>query len=344
MRKTRKTRKWTMRKKVTIISLAVVLALVAGMGSFAAYLYVKADRAITRIAGPDVPPSSTPSSSVTPPPGGQGQTEEPPEEEVEEDPLRSRLFLIAGVDTRQGGGSLNTDMLLLVAFNLKNRSASLLSLPRDMRVVADDGKARKANYFYAHYYTLDKDTAKAQTKRFFSEQLSLPIDHMVVVNFNTLRKTVDALGGLEINVEMDMLYSDSEDGTNIDLKKGLQKLSGQQTLDYVRYRKSNQGTAESSDFARNERQHVVIRKIADKLATFNGMTQWGKVLDIIGDNISTDIPEDDLRDWISDFRQLRPTEMRTIPMESEWRSPFVYVNKEDWQQAIDALRAELAEQ
>jgi LCP family protein required for cell wall assembly len=235
---------------------------------------------------------------------------------------------------------MNTDLLMLVSFNPQTHSASLLSLPRDLLLKPKSLPSRKANYYYAYYYIKDRSTVIPNTKRFFGDLLGLPIDHMVVVNFDAIRQTVDALGGLIIDVDMDMKYNDSADGTHIDLKKGLQTLNGKQVLDFVRYRKSNQGTQESSDFARNDRQQLVIKQIIEKLGAFQGISQWGKVLDIIGENVKSDIPERDLQQWVFNFPTVKPDHIRSLNVESRWKSPYVYVNKEDLQHALAALRDE----
>lgn len=324
--KRKKTR--TTRKILGIIGI-IAAVLLMGAGVFAAYLYHKTDSAIQSMAAPAA--TAAPESASLPPviPADTKPSVKP------------MIFLLAGVDSRDGGGGvMNTDVLMLVSFNPQTRSASILSLPRDLMIKPKSMPARKANYYYAHHYIKDKAAAIPETKQFFSNLLGLPIDHMVVVNFEVLKQTVDVLGGLTIDVDMDMKYKDSADGTNIDLHKGIQKLNGQQVLDFVRYRKSNQGTEESSDFARNDRQQQVIKQILDKLGAFQGISQWGKVLDIIGTNVKTDIPEADLQQWVLGFPKIKPEQITSLHMDSSWKSPYVYVNKEDLKQALTALREE----
>lgn len=324
-----KMKKRKMRKVVkTIWSLFAVI--IVGVGIYAGYLYYKADAAIQRI-----------SSSVKTLPAFQPTPADEMTAPIPDPGIKPMMIMLAGIDSREGAdGMMNTDVLMLVSYNPDTRSASLLSIPRDLLIKSESSRSRKANYYYAHYYIKDKSEAIPTTKQFFSELFDLPIDYMVVVDFNALRKTVDALGGLQIDVEMDMKYKDSADGTNIDLRKGLQTLDGQHVLDYVRYRKSNQGTRESSDFARNERQQQVIKQILDKLGAFNGISQWGTILDIIGENVTSDIPESVLRQWILNFPKLKPNQMESLQMESVWKSPFVYVKQDDLADALAALRKE----
>ncbi|NWL89757.1 LytR family transcriptional regulator [Paenibacillus sp. 79R4] len=321
------------RKALKIAGMALT-ALILGVCIYVGYIYYKAETTIHRIASPENLTEKYQSSA----PGSDHNAEQ----QVPAPQLKPMIFMLAGVDSRDGsGGTVNTDVLMIVSYNPDTRSAKLLSLPRDLMVKSEFARSRKANYYYAYYYIKDKTAAISNTKQFYSNLLDLPIDYMVVMDFDALRKTVDALGGLQIDVEMDMKYRDTADGTNIDLRKGLQKLDGSQVLDYVRYRKSNQGTQESSDFARNERQQKVIKQILEKLGAFQGISQWGTILDIIGDHVTSDFPESLIRQGILNFSSLKPNQIQTLKMDSIWKSPFVYVKQEDLQKALIELREEV---
>ncbi|MBB6734357.1 LCP family protein [Cohnella zeiphila] len=311
-------------------------ALVILIGSYAGYLYYKADRALGRIAAPPSPSASASASpSAEPSPSASGDNADTQTDN------RPMTFLLAGIDSRAGsGGTLNTDVMMLAVLNPADRKMTLLSLPRDMELKPQTLSSHKANYYYAYFYNKDKDTAIANTKEFFGDLFQLPIDHMVLINFDGLRQLVDAVGGLDIDVDMDMKYRDTADGTNIDLRKGQQELDGQQVLDFVRYRKSNEGTQESSDIARNARQQQVLSQMINKLATFQGMTQWGKVLDIAGDSVRTDIPESDLRSWILDFQSMKPETTQILTLDSKWVNPYIVVDENNLRQSIDTLRTE----
>ncbi|PYI52589.1 LCP family protein [Paenibacillus flagellatus] len=310
------------RNKWLLSAAAVLGALLIGTASYAGFLYQKADSTLERIsvAGPS-------SSDET---GGKTET-------VQAKPI---TFLLAGVDHRDGsGGSMNTDVLMLVAWNPQAREATLLSLPRDLELKPKSLSSQKANYYYAYFYNKDKETAIAETKTFFGDLLQLPIDYMAVIDFDGFRQWVDQLGGLEIDVDMDMRYTDEEDGTRIDLKKGLQKLNGKQTLDFVRYRKSNDGTAESSDLERNARQQQVLGKLLDKMTSLGGIAQWSGLLDTIGRSVRTDVPADRLREWALQAGKLKPEKFELIPLEGRWDSPYIVPKEDDLAGALAKLRA-----
>jgi anionic cell wall polymer biosynthesis LytR-Cps2A-Psr (LCP) family protein len=139
---------------------------------------------------------------------------------------------------------------------------------------------------------------------------------------------------------MDMRYQDESDGTDIHLNKGIQQLNGKQVLDFIRYRKSNLGTAESSDMERNQREQLVLNQLLDKLTTLNGLTAWAGVLDIIGSAIKTDIPADEIRALTKSYRDLKPSTVRYIQLKGEWESPYLVVKQQDLEEAFDALRGE----
>ncbi|WP_314588288.1 LCP family protein [Paenibacillus terrigena] len=322
--------KSTLLRRTIWISALVLGTLLLVTAGYLGHLYYKADSAIERMAAP--------SDAM------QEKDDQSHELVTNEKAIRPFLMLLAGIDNREGsGGTLNTDVLMFISYNPETRSASMMSLPRDLLMKPKDLPNRKANFYYAYYAIKDKDAAIANTKRFYRDMLGLPIDYMALVNFDALRQIVDTVGGLEIDVDMDMKYVDTADGTHIDLKKGLQKLDGQKTLDFVRYRKSNRGSQESSDFARGERQQQVIKQLTDKLSAFQGMAQWGKVLDIIGDNVKTDMPANELKQWLFNFPTYYPKMIRSLHVEADWKSPYVYAKEEDMRQALADLRAEVGD-
>lgn len=308
------------------VSLAVVLC---AAGAYAAFIYHKADQALHNMAGA---PAPSPSGSAAP-------SATTGKEEEKDKPIS---FLLTGVDSRGGSdGSMNTDVIMLVALNPKTDSATIVSLPRDLELKPGDIRNHKANYFFPYYYLQDQDTAFARTKELYTRLFGVPIDYMAMVDFQGFRDVVDELGGIRVDVDMDMKYRDTSDGTDIDLKKGLQTLDGKNALDFVRYRKSNGGTGESSDSARNERQQQVIKQLLGKLTSVNGLMNLGDILDIAGKNVKSDIPESELRGWIARIRELKPDEVEFIHLNGEWVSPYIVPKESDLKQALTAFRTRL---
>ncbi|MGF7032100.1 LCP family protein required for cell wall assembly [Paenibacillus mucilaginosus] len=319
------------KKRITLRSTVVCLAVLgAGAAAYAGYLFFQADKALQNMS------VATPSPIKTGLLSGEASASEAT--------WRPMSFLLTGVDSRGGsGGSMNTDVLMLVTLNPESRKATVVSIPRDLEMKPKEFglSAHKANYYYAYYYNQDKNSAIPKTKELFSDMFGLPIDYMAAIDFDGFRDVVDELGGIETYVDMDMRYVDTWDGTDINLKQGLQTLNGKQTLDFLRYRKSNRGTEESSDTARNERQQKVLDELLDKMTSFSGIAGWGGILEIAGKSVKTDIPADELRRFILSFQKLKPDSIEFIHLNGRWESPYIVPKEEDLAAAIASLRAQL---
>jgi LCP family protein required for cell wall assembly len=309
-----------MKKKIwIIISLCVVtIAGLIGITSMYTYsIYSQAEVALGKIGTPVVVPVK---------------------ESAKVKPL---TLLLMGIDYRPESGSLNSDVIMIVTLNPESKSATLVSLPRDLQLEPDGLEARKANYYYPYFMLKDKETALARTKEIFSDYLKVPIDYAVTVDFDGFRKVVDLMGGLDINVDMDMRYVDDEDGTDINLKQGMATLNGKQVLDFVRYRKSNRNTQESSDLERNQRQQQVLNELLSSLKSVDGVTKLGSIIETLGDHIKTDVPSSQLRDLLRTYFDITPANVKYIPLDGEWISPYIVVSEKEVNKARTALRLQL---
>ncbi|MCD9024459.1 LCP family protein [Cohnella sp. NL03-T5] len=273
----------------------------------------------------------------------------PKEERAQVKPI---ALVLLGLDTRSETGSMNTDVMMVAAFNPKTKTATVVSIPRDSDLNMDGYKKHKANAYYAAFYTnarnkekLEGDQipayARDKTREMLAEFFNIKIDYTAVIDFKGFVDVVDALGGVNVTVDKDMRYVDTVDGTNIDLEKGERELDGEQALGFVRYRKSNRGTAESSDFERNERQSQVLGAIADRMKSFSSVTKVDGILNAVGDNMRTDIPSAQIENMIKTYFHINRSSIRFIPLAGTWRSPYVYLEEEKLKEAKQALTEEL---
>ncbi|MFD0672037.1 LCP family protein [Cohnella sp. GCM10027633] len=261
-------------------------------------------------------------------------------------------LVLLGLDYRKELGSMNTDVVMVAAFNPKTKTATVVSIPRDSDLKLDGYKRHKVNAFYANFEAFArkekdlegeaaKDYARDQTREMLGKFLDIDIDYTAVIDFQGFVDVVDALGGVDVVVDKDMRYVDTVDGTDINLKAGAQELDGEDALGFVRYRKSNRGTAASSDFERNERQSQVLGAIADRMKSLGAVTKIDNVLNAVGDNMRTDIPESQLDAMIKKYFGINRADIRFIPLEGEWISPYVILNQEKLAEAKQALAEEL---
>ena len=175
-----------------------------------------------------------------------------------------------------------TDTMMIAHFDFRNRSACILSIPRDT-LVHIPGYRGRHRVSYANAYGgpgLAKDTIE--------EFLGLRPDYHVLLNFEAFEKAIDCMGGLEATVDKRLDYDDNWGNLHIHLKPGRQLLNGQQAMGFVRYRQSNDGDAES-DFVRIGRQQELLRAARETLSSAGAMFKVPKALDIIRNDADSDL-------------------------------------------------------
>lgn len=202
-------------------------------------------------------------------------------------------ILFIGVDDSekrgQGAEHSRSDALILATLNNKEKSVKLVSIPRDSYVyIPYVGYKDKITHAHAFGGTL----ATVETV----EQLfDIPIDYYVRLNFDAFVDIVDALGG--IDVEVDLPYAitemDENDNKSIHLEPGFHHLNGKETLALARTRKHD------SDLMRGKRQQDILKAIAQKAASVSSISKYDDVLEALGGNMKTDMTFKTVKGFIS---------------------------------------------
>ncbi|MEA3305083.1 MAG: LCP family protein [Patescibacteria group bacterium] len=130
--------------------------------------------------------------------------------------------------------------MIIASIHHQYNTVSLLSIPRDLYVVTKDGYGTKINALYRAHRKLGDAQAKKVLITEVEEIINEPIHYNVMVDFNGFAAFVDALGGVEINVEnsfVDHYYPTADKGwESIQFEKGLQIMDGTKALKYARSR------------------------------------------------------------------------------------------------------------
>jgi LCP family protein required for cell wall assembly len=155
-----------------------------------------------------------------------------------------RNIAILGVD----GSQLRTDTIMMVNLDTAQNTLKVISIPRDTKVQwAEEEKAAvdvsvpdvtKINEIYA---LAKGETTDQLAIKEIEKLLDIQIDDLLIIDFKTVEKVIDALGGLNIELMGDMRYTDNAANLHINLKKGYQQLDGSQTLQALRYRRYRDG-------------------------------------------------------------------------------------------------------
>ena len=335
-RKTKSGERGKRRRTWLLWLLIPLFALAGGAAWYLGDLYGTAKKAIRNISTfEDVPAEGT-------------VERKEPAVSVREMPI---ALLVMGLDTRPKLGTLNTDVLMAAALDPVDKRAVVVTIPRDTRIDVEGFDVRKANGYYANFYAAARKKADAkeadlkardEMKELFGKFFGIPVDYTVKINFQGFSDIVDALGGIEVYVDQDMKYVDKAGDTYIDLKKGQQVLNGDQALDFVRYRQSNAGTRQSSDFERNRRQSEVLGAVVDRLLSLGSITKLDDVIEAVGNNMSIDMPASEIERMIKTYFNIRRSDITFIQLGGTWRRPYVYPDEEKLEEARAALREIMA--
>ena len=139
--------------------------------------------------------------------------------------------------------------------------------------------------------------------------LGLPVDHYIEIRISGLVKVVDALGGVDLDVEKRMVYRDRKQDLDINLSPGFQHLNGTQAMGYVRFRHDAIG-----DFGRVVRQRKFMGAVMSKLFSPQYAAQIPGLMRAFLENVNTDLTWNDLLSLKRIMEQGSPNAFRTATL------------------------------
>lgn len=196
----------------------------------------------------------------------------------EENKIETTILLL-GVDTLENRGDVPplTDTMMIVRIHFDSATINILSLPRD---IWSEAYQTKINALLAYGYEKDPNDPTKFPSRVISELTNIHIDHTLVLSLEQLEELIDVVGGIEVDVKEG--FTDNEfPRADVDIETvtdpallyetvtfypGLQIMSGDNALKYIRSRKS--ADEEGNDIARGERQQEVFRAFFNKVANY----------------------------------------------------------------------------
>ena len=194
-------------------------------------------------------------------------------------------ILLMGVDARglTEGEVPRSDTMLVASLNPVSKKISLFSLLRDTYTDIPGYGRDRINTAITHGPNVAMQAA--------GDLLGIPIQYYVYTDFQGFIELVDAVGGVDFEVEKDMKYTSKADNHeyDIDLKQGMQHLDGEKALMYVRFRHDA-----LSDFSRTERQRELLKTIADKMQTTTSIAKLPSILNEVNPYIDTNLTLNDM--------------------------------------------------
>lgn len=236
--------------------------------------------------------------------------------------------MILGVDRREDDVG-RSDTMMVTAVDMNQKKAALLSVPRDTRVKIDGYGYEKINHAYAY-------GGHKLSQNAIENLLGVSIDHYILIDTKAFERIIDAIGGIDINVEKRMYYEDPWDdngGLVIDLYPGEQHLDGQKAIQYVRYRDGE------GDIGRIGRQQHFIKAVLAKVISPEMLPRLPKLVEEVSSAIKTDMSLAELLEFANTMKSVHDNGLtaQMVPGQPAYIDDVSY-----WIPDITDLRALLA--
>ena len=255
----------------------------------------------------------------------------PAAEKVEEGLLTAKdksTIMIMGVDEREDDVG-RSDTLMIATVDPKKDQAALLSIPRDTRVKINGHGWDKINAAYAY-------GGEKLTQRTVEDFLGVNMDHYIIINTHAFQKIIDAICGIDIDVEKRMYYEDPWDddgGLVIDLRPGKQHMDGKTAVTYVRFRD------EEGDIGRIKRQQKIMKACMDKITSPAIIPKLPSVIKEVLSSVKTDLSMRQLLEFAGTLKESQKNGLKTdmVPGRPLYISGISY-----WIPDVEKLRTTLA--
>jgi LCP family protein required for cell wall assembly len=250
--------------------------------------------------------------------------------------------LLMGSDAGKDRWGTRTDSMMVVSTNTKTGDTLLIGIPRNLERVPFP----KSNPLHALYpngydcgdeclmngiWTLAegrpdlfpgvKNPGRKSTIDVVGEITGLEIDQSVVINLRGFKALVDAMGGVDVNVQQKVCvecHTSASGGVEFTTDKreyiepGLQHLDGMHALWYARSR------AGSDDFSRMRRQRCVAGALMQQADPVGLLQSYPKLSKVVKNNVSIDIPRDELSAWVDlALRIQKGGSIRSLPFTAD---------------------------
>ncbi|MBV5261082.1 LytR family transcriptional regulator, partial [Synechococcus moorigangaii CMS01] len=232
--------------------------------------------------------------------------------------------LVMGVDRVEGAASPEaafdgrSDTLLLVRFEPEQKQVNMLSIPRDSQVSIPNVGVTKVNE--ANAYGGGRLAAQV-----VSESLNgVAVDRYVRVTTDTFKELVDAVGGVNVFVPVDMQYTDQTQGLEINLEKGWQVLDGDQAEQFVRFRQDQYG-----DIGRVQRQQVLLKALREKIQSPAIIPRLPALIGLVREHIDTNLTWEEMLALVNFSRQLEAENFQMVMLPGRFSDVGEY-NRSYW--------------
>lgn len=173
--------------------------------------------------------------------------------------------------------------MILSTFNQKKHQIRMLSIPRDtISYIPKVGYYDKITHAHAYGGPIAAMDSVEAT-------MNVPVDYYVRINMKAFVEAVDELGGIYYDVPYNLNEPNSDDTGRIKIKKGYQKLNGDQALAVARTRHHD------SDLKRGQRQMDLIKILFQKAQSLDSIDKLDNVVEIVGKNAKHNLTKKEIQ-------------------------------------------------
>ncbi|MGM9661710.1 MAG: LCP family protein [Oscillospiraceae bacterium] len=192
-------------------------------------------------------------------------------------------ILVCGVDDGNGG----SDTMILVSVDAKKPAINCISIPRDT-LIDVDWTVKKINASY------NRGGVELVAEK-VSELMGVPVDFTVEVNLQGFIELVDAIGGVDFEVPLNMNYDDPYQDLHIHVSKGMQHLDGKTAMGVVRFRHNNDGSGYGTqDIGRIGTQQAFLKAVAKQMLATISPDDFGTYAKLFKQYVETDLTVNNL--------------------------------------------------
>jgi LCP family protein required for cell wall assembly len=184
-------------------------------------------------------------------------------------------LLLLGVDSKTGEPA-RSDTIMLMRFNPKTHTINQLSIPRDTRVQIPGRGTDKINS--AMFWGGSSLAVKT-----IGQFTGIPINHVMVVNFQGFPRLVNAVGGVDMMVPKTVTTTAGSNGRTVVYEKGMHHFDGKNAMLYVRIRYAD------DDFHRAARQQAFVQALQKKIAKPSNITKLPEIGKRFMSGVATDL-------------------------------------------------------
>lgn len=229
-----------------------------------------------------------------------------------------------------GVNEIMTDTIIYAKYNVKTGKVVIISIPRDTYVNNKYSTNQRINSIYRLKNIIPLIDQ-------VEELLDVSIDYYIFLENSLIREVVDAIGGVEIDVERRMKYDDATQDLHIDIQKGLQTLTGEKAEHYIRFRQNNDGTGYvMGDIDRVEVQQKFIKELAKQILSAKNIAKIPDLIKIVLNNTKTNGTIRDALRYSSDLVNVKMDSFESYTVEGTTKDgdPKFYIDKEATQELI----------